>query len=363
MAKSCNLLCVVGVLLTLSVAGRVSGQQTPKSALFPFGDSYYDLGNKKYLTTEFLPCTTWPYGKSTDRPNGRYSDGKITPDFLAIFLNQPITIPPALQPDADVSSGAGFAVGDATVLGSPSATLTLSQQVAEFEKQRSKWTAEFLQEAIFIFQIGTNDYLNFSKYYPSPDASTQQGFVTMVTNAIENELVRLYKLGVRKFGYQTLAPLGCFPIVKQELNLLGDDCYEPLNEIAKQHNEKIRPMLKSLAQKYSGFQYTVLDFYSAISRRLVNDGTQIFNNYRFSNTINSCCGIGTNNAFGCGRINVHSNLCEYPREYLFFDGFHNSQKASEEIAHLFFSGNKDIVGPMTLRELSVYPNGMNMLEY
>ncbi|XP_010534966.1 PREDICTED: GDSL esterase/lipase ESM1-like [Tarenaya hassleriana] len=122
-------------------------------------------------------------------------------------------------------------------------------------------------------------------------------------------------------------------------------------------------MLKDLALNYSGFQYTVLDFYRAISRRLVKDPEAAFNSYRFSNTIDSCCGIGSNNAFGCGYINVHSTLCEYPREYLFFDSQHNTQKANEEIANLFFSCDKDIVGPMTLREPSVYPTRTNMLEY
>ncbi|XP_010542364.1 PREDICTED: inactive GDSL esterase/lipase-like protein 23 isoform X3 [Tarenaya hassleriana] len=284
MATTGNLLSVLGVILSLSLAGDVAGVRQ-KSALFPFGDSYYDVGNKKYVSTQFVPSTTWPYGKSTDRPNGRYSDGHIVPDFLATFLNHPIPIPPALQPDADVSSGAGFAVGDATVLGTPPETLTLSQQVELFEKQRSKWTKDFIEEAIFFFQIGTNDYMNFSKNNPNPNASAQQGFVTLVANTIKTQLIRLYTLGARKFAYQTLGPLGCFPIVKQERQLQGDDCYEPLNEIAKQHNEKIRPMLKALALNYTGFQYTVFDFYGAISRRLVHGPTQMFNSYRFSNMI------------------------------------------------------------------------------
>ncbi|XP_010534971.1 PREDICTED: GDSL esterase/lipase ESM1-like isoform X2 [Tarenaya hassleriana] len=364
MAKSGKLVVLLGVLMTFSLSSHVTGQIRPKSGLFPIGDSYYDVGNKKYLTKEFLPSTTWPYGKSTDRPNGRYSDGRVVPDFIATFLNQPIPIPPALQNDADFTSGAGFAVGGATVLDGPSETMTLAQQVEKFGDMKSTWDEKFLSEAIFVFQIGTEDYLNFSKLNPNPDASTQQAFVTLVTNKIKTEIIRLYSLGARKFAYQTLAPLGCLPIVRQEHQLEGEDCYEKLNEIAKQHNDKIRPMLAELAKTYTGFQYTVFDFYGAIERRLaVADSDTIFNNYRFSNTVNSCCGIGSHNAFGCGRINVHSKLCEYPREYLFFDGQHNSEKANEEMAHLFFGADKDIVGPMTIRELSVYPIGMNMLEY
>jgi len=47
---------------------------------------------------------------------------------------------------------------------------------------------------------------------------------------------------------QLLAPLGCLPIVRQEYKT-GNECYELLNDLAKQHNEKIGPMLNEFAKK------------------------------------------------------------------------------------------------------------------
>lgn len=60
--------------------------------------------------------------------------------------------------------------------------------------------------------------------------------------------------------------------------------------------------------------------------------------------------------------NVHSKLCEYQRSYLFFDGRHNTEKAQEELAHLIYGADTNVIQPMTVRELIVFPAGENMLE-
>ncbi|XP_010542360.1 PREDICTED: inactive GDSL esterase/lipase-like protein 23 [Tarenaya hassleriana] len=352
MAGGRNYARVVGVILTLTV---VAGQNIPEVGLFSFGDSYYEVGNKRFLTTAFLPQTTWPFGKSTDDPNGRFSDGRIVPDFIAQFMKIPIPVPAALDPNGNFSRGANFAVADASVLGSPPESMTLAQQLNRFRRM-GNWNDDFLSKSLFIFYIGADDYLNFTKNNPAADASAQQAFVTSVISKLRQDLGLFYVNGARKFAFQLLAPLGCFPIVRQDYNT-GDQCYEKLNDLAKQHNDKIGPMLDALAKENKGFQYTVFNFYDAMSRRINRNL-----NFRFSNVINSCCGIGTHNAFGCGKPNVHSSLCDYQRSFLFFDGRHNSEKANEAIAHLFFSADPNVVSPMNLRELIVYPANMNMLE-
>lgn len=57
----------------------------------------------------------------------------------------------------------------------------------------------------------------------------------------------LHSLKASKFAIQLLAPLGCLPISRQEIKT-GNECYEPLNDLVKQHNEKIGPMLHDLAK-------------------------------------------------------------------------------------------------------------------
>ncbi|WZY95561.1 hypothetical protein YC2023_067890 [Brassica napus] len=340
----------MGVLLVLTIFHDPiivdAGQGVPEVALFTFGDSYYDAGNKAFLgKNKNPPQNLWPYGKSRDDPNGKFSDGYIVPDFIAEFMSIPNGIPPALKPGANLSRGASFAVADASILGAPVESMTLNQQVNKFRSMISTWSEDYIEKSLFMIYIGTEDYLNFTKFNPTASASAQQAFVTSVTNKLKTDIGLLYSLGASKFAVPMLAPLGCLPIVRQEYKT-GNDCYEPLNDLAKQHNEKIGPILNEYAKKPNGgFQFTVLDFYNAVIRRTTRSY-----NYR------------THNAYGCGMANVHSKLCEYQRSYFFFDGRHNTEKAQEEIAHLLYGANTNVIHPMTVRELIVFPAKENMRE-
>lgn len=164
---------------------------------------------------------------------------------------------------------------------------------------KSKWTDDFIGKSLFMIYVGTEDYLNFTKNKPNVDISAQQAFVTSVTNKFKNDisvsvfihvitrltyviwfylyihhhkcinnlnLQLLYSLNATKFAIQLLAPLGCLPISRQEYKT-GNECYEPLNDLAKQHNDKIGPILNDLAKEHPGFQFTVFDFYNAVLRR------------------------------------------------------------------------------------------------
>lgn len=92
MAGKFSFVSVMGALLVLTIFHDPiivnAGQGVPNVALFTFGDSYYDVGNKAFLTKKLPPQTLWPYGKSRDDPNGKFSDGYIVPDFIgAFFIN------------------------------------------------------------------------------------------------------------------------------------------------------------------------------------------------------------------------------------------------------------------------------------
>lgn len=355
-----NLVSVLGVFLVVALFHypiSVAGQGKSGAALFTFGDSNFDAGNKQFLTKTSVSQGFWPYGKSRDEPNGKFSDGFIVPDFLATYMGIPNEIPPALKPNVNVSRGASFAVADATLLGAPVESLTLSQQVRKFSQMKENWNDDFIAKSAFLIYIGANDYLNFTKNNPKADPSAQHAFVTTVTNKLKSDISMLYSAGASKFVIQTLAPLGCLPIVRQDYKTGMDQCYEPLNDLAKQHNEKIGPMLNEMAQTNTDFQFTVFDFYTAVLRR-----TQKPSSYRFFMTNASCCGTGTHDAFGCGSPNIHSRLCQYQRSYLFFDGRHNTEKAQEMFAHLLIGADKNVIQPMNVRELVVYPVGEAMTE-
>lgn len=56
-------------------------------ALFIFGDSLFDAGINNYInTTTDYQANFWPYGESLfDYPTGRFSDGRLIPDFIGIY--------------------------------------------------------------------------------------------------------------------------------------------------------------------------------------------------------------------------------------------------------------------------------------
>ncbi|CAH8381322.1 unnamed protein product [Eruca vesicaria subsp. sativa] len=365
MAGNCISVSLLGVLLVLIsifynplVVAAIRGEGIPAVGLFTFGDSYFDAGNKMFFSKkQNLPQSYWPYGKSRDDPNGKFSDGHIVPDFIAEFMGITKEIPPVFKPGVDVSRGVSFAVADASILGSPAESITLNQQVAQFRSIKSKWTDDFIGKSLFMIYIGTEDYLNFTKNKLNVDISAQEAFVTSVVAKFKNDLSLLYSLNATKFAIQLLAPLGCLPISRQEYKT-GNECYEPLNDLAKQHNEKIGLIMNDLAKKHPGLHFTVFDFYNAVLRR-----TRRNLSYRFYVSNTSCCGVGTHDAYGCGMGNVRSKLCEYQRAYFFFDGRHNTEKAQEKFAHLFFGADTNVVQPMTLRELIVYPFNEPMREF
>lgn len=91
MVGKCDLVSVIGAILVLTIFHNpiivYAGQGVPEVALFTFGDSYYDAGNKAFLSkNKNLPQTLWPYGKSLDDPNGKFSDGHIVPDFIGMHF-------------------------------------------------------------------------------------------------------------------------------------------------------------------------------------------------------------------------------------------------------------------------------------
>ena len=66
--------------------------------------------------------------------------------------------------------------------------MTLSQQVIKFSENKNKWTPQARSEAIYLFYIASDDYLNYAKNNPNPSDDQKQAFVGRVIAAIEAEL-------------------------------------------------------------------------------------------------------------------------------------------------------------------------------
>ena len=59
----------------------------PSASLFIFGDSFFDAGNNNYINTTGR-ANYYPYGETYfEYPTGRFSDGRIFPDFIGKIYN------------------------------------------------------------------------------------------------------------------------------------------------------------------------------------------------------------------------------------------------------------------------------------
>lgn len=92
MARSAGVLVVsvvlVAVLCALSVDAASGKSKFPVPTYYVFGDSYHDAGNNNYLSGTLPKANFKPYGITYFKgvPTGRFSDGRIIPDFLGTEL-------------------------------------------------------------------------------------------------------------------------------------------------------------------------------------------------------------------------------------------------------------------------------------
>lgn len=331
-------------------------QQPERKALFVFGDSLFDPGNDRYVKASSpLPTLYWPYGETFfHRATGRFSDGRIPPDFIATYAGLPI-LPPYTEPTRHVfTDGANFATGGACVLFGTTTDNDLPVQVEFFKQMIGLLKKEVgdaeaervLTNAVYLFSIGGDDYLNFYADYPDANEASMRAFVKLVIGNLYKNLQEITSLGARKIAFQNVGPIGCNPS-----NRLSDgQCNDKENSMAREHNKALIQVMKQLEREVSGFKYSIFDFYTALDDRIFNP-----HKYGFKEGQVACCGGGS---FGgqvtCGGYGVLPfELCSNPFEYVYFDAGHNTEGFNSQIAHLIWDGSpfSNITSPYTLKQL------------
>lgn len=164
-----------------------NGKSLPKfSAILIFGDSTVDTGNNNYISTIFQGNHR-PYGENFPGriPTGRFSDGKLVPDFLASMLGLKEYVPPFLQPylsKHDLLTGVSFASagsGYDDLTTAASKAIPMSQQIKYFERYIEKLqeivgeekAQKIVSAALVIISAGTNDFI--FNFYDIPTRRNQ----------------------------------------------------------------------------------------------------------------------------------------------------------------------------------------------
>ena len=165
------------VIFTLLLKFTIATPHQDLSHLFPavlvFGDSTADSGNNNYISTSFK-ADHRPYGQDFPGgiPTGRFSNGKLVPDFWVSMLGIKDIIPPYLQPnisDFDIRTGVNFASagsGFDDLTARVSQVIPVSKQLHYFKgyiRRLKKLVGvtearRILKGALVSVSAGTNDF-------------------------------------------------------------------------------------------------------------------------------------------------------------------------------------------------------------
>ncbi|KAJ0007457.1 hypothetical protein Pint_28844 [Pistacia integerrima] len=349
---------IYGVSLVVFAAifdTTTSLQSRRHAALFVFGDSLYDPGNNNFINTSITHKANYPpYGETFFRfPTGRFSDGRLIPDFIAKYAHLPYWKPYLAPGQHEFTNGANFASAGASAIADNDPTvISLEAQLSNFKEVVSLLKQQLgdaeadqiLRNAVYLSGIGGVDYYIFSDQYPNATESEMENYVQVVIGNILNVIKEIYALGGRKFAFQNVAPLGCTPLSKQSYNLTKTECWKDTQALARKHNQALVTAAKEFEIQLPGFNFIIFDYFTTLMNLQFNPLK-----YGFKEADIACCGSGTYHASDCGIGDYE--LCKNPNEYVYFDGEHLTDKANSRLGELFWEGGMNITAPLNMKQL------------
>ncbi|XVE79863.1 hypothetical protein DITRI_Ditri14bG0091200 [Diplodiscus trichospermus] len=336
------LLMLLQIIITTCSFTRAATVPNFTSILI-FGDSTVDTGNNNFIPT-FLKGNFLPYGQDFPGriPTGRFSNGKLIPDFIASFLGIKETVPPALDPntsDNDIRTGVSFASagsGYDNLTTVASNVIPVSRQLDIFKTYIAKLSRvvgnteakNIIGNSLVLVSAGTNDF-GFN-YYLLPvrraqfDVSRYQDFLQ---NALQNYIKEIYNQGCRTFVIAGLPPMGCLPVlITTRLRPpLDRTCLEDFNADARSYNQKLVKLLPRLQASLPGSRILYADVYTPLIDMVQNP-----QKFGFTTVNRGCCGTGLVEAsFLC---NPATPTCGRPSQFLFWDSIHPTEATYRALA-------------------------------
>ncbi|XP_075098463.1 GDSL esterase/lipase At2g24560-like [Nicotiana tabacum] len=327
---------------TLFFSNIITSQSIPKfTSILVFGDSTVDTGNNNHILTIFKGNHP-PYGKDypNHSPTGRFSNGKLVPDILALFLKlKKNGVPPYMQPDLPAnelltgicfaSAGSGYDELTTTISGA----IPMRKQLDYFKEYLKKIkevvgereAERIVNGALVIVSAGTNDFI--FNFYDIPKRRLQfslSKYQDFLLDKLQNFVKELYDLGCRSIIVNGLPPIGCLPIQMTAKSPLIRTCIKKENFDAQLYNQKLEHLLLQLQAHLAGSKILYVDSYARVSD-LINNPQE----YGFEETKRGCCGSGLLEAGPlCTRL---SPLCSDPSQYIFFDSIHPTESTYYKI--------------------------------
>ncbi|KAI3412715.1 Lipase_GDSL domain-containing protein, partial [Psidium guajava] len=318
------------VLLLLLFVATVCEAKVP--AVIVFGDSSVDAGNNNVIST-VLKSNFRPYGRDFvgGRPTGRFSNGRIPPDFISEAFGLKPTVPAYLDPMysiKDFATGVCFASAGTGYDNATSAVLNVIPMWQEMEyykeyKQKLRsylgnHKANFiLSEALYLVSLGTNDFLE--NYYMSLPGGRQSQFTVgqyedFLVVLAKDLITELHRLGARKVSLTALPPMGCLPL-ERTTNIFGyNECVQEYNDVAVEFNGKLRKLVARMNRLLPGLRMVLSEPYDLFLQIIKKPSS-----FGFDIAQRACCATGLYEmSYLCNQQNPFT--CTDASKYVFCDG-------------------------------------------
>uniref|UniRef100_A0A0A9BGF3 Uncharacterized protein n=1 Tax=Arundo donax TaxID=35708 RepID=A0A0A9BGF3_ARUDO len=320
---------------SMATAGKVP-------AIIVFGDSTVDAGNNNFIPT-VAKGNFPPYGRDFNGgvATGRFSNGRLVTDFLSEAFGLPPSVPAYLDTSYTIdqlATGVSFASGGTgldALTAKIASVIPLSQQLEYFKGYTEKLRLakgesvanEIITEALYIFSIGTNDFIvNYFVLPIRPAQYTAPEYVTYLVGLADDAVRAAYDLGARKIEFTGLAPFGCMPSARTLNREEPGECNEEYNQVAMRFNAELKEAIGKLNDDLAGAHVVYAETYSVVAA-IVADPSD----YGFENVAQGCCGTGLiETSVLCGMDQALT--CQDANKYVFFDSVHPSEATYKIVA-------------------------------
>ncbi|XP_023877990.1 GDSL esterase/lipase At5g08460 [Quercus suber] len=331
-------------------------------ALFIIGDSSVDCGTNNFLAT-LARADHLPYGRDFDthRPTGRFCNGRIPVDYLALRLGLPF-VPSYLGQNGNVedmihgvnyaSAGAGIIFTSGSDLGQH---ISLLEQIQQFTDTYQQFilsmgehrAADLISNSVFYLSVGINDYIH---YYLRNVSNVQNlylpwSFNQFLASTIWQQIKNLYDLNVRKLVVMGLAPIGCAPHYLWQYRSENGECIESINDMVREFNFLMRYMIEELGEELPDSNIIFCDMFEGSMDIIKNH-----ENYGFNDTTAACCGLGEYRGW---ILCLSSQMaCSNASTYIWWDQFHPTDAVNAILADNVWNGlHTKMCHPMNLKEM------------
>ncbi|KAJ3678589.1 hypothetical protein LUZ60_002392 [Juncus effusus] len=343
---TCLFFCFSHFLGTL--ADQLNQAKPLVPAVFAFGDSIVDPGNNNQLMT-LAKGNFPPYGQDFygHVPTGRFSNGKIPTDLIASGFGVKDLLPPYVGYDLspqDILTGVSFASGASgfdPLTSHMANVISMPGQLKLFGeyKERLKQIAgeenmdKIISKAFYLICVGTDDIAN--TYFGPTFRSVIYDIPSYVDSLLSNAtsfIEQLQTTGARNIGLVGLPPIGCIPSQRTLGGGIARDCEPRRNYGAQLFNSGIQKEFEKILKRphTQGTKLTYINIYD-----ILIDLIQQPEAYGFEETHKGCCGTGIlETAVFCN--SGTSDTCADVSQYVFWDGYHPTEKAYKIIVkHIF----------------------------